>query len=252
MSISISNLSFSYYNYSDIFNIKNISLTIDKPSTVCIMGPNGSGKSTFLKTLVGLNTPYTGNILVDSTNIKNLSRLELAQKIAFVPQEVSININLRVLDIVAMGRYPYQTRFSFESAEDTQICKDSLKLVGMDRQMHTPFLALSGGEKQRILIARALAQKATLLLLDEPTAFLDIASKINFFKLLTELKEKQSIISLVVTHELHLASSFADSILLLDQGEIFAHGSPKEALTKDNLEKLFKVEFKDLLTPKLF
>jgi len=250
VSLCVKNLSFSYlplFKDKIPFSIKNISFSVEEPSLVAIMGPNGSGKSTLLKIILGMNTPYEGEVLINSKNLASLSCRELAKEIAFVPQDTDININLNVIDIVTMGRYPYQSTFSFESKKDIELSVEALDMVGMKDFLYNPYRLLSGGEKQKVLIARALSQQAKLLFLDEPTAFLDVSSQLLLYDLLKKLKKDKKVSSFIITHNLHLAAAYCDQSILFKKGELFNIGPSDKVLVKDTLEALFDVKFNTAL-----
>ena len=252
MILKTEKLSFKYFpvpKKETSFSLKEISFEINHPELVAIIGPNGSGKSTLLKTILGINTPYNGNIIIGNRNLQGLNPKELARRIAFVPQDTTIPLNLRVLDMVTMGRYPYQSNFSFESAEDIRISIDALRQVGIEKYASHPISTLSGGERQRAFIARALAQQANLLFLDEPTAFLDVSGQITLSRLLLKLRAQKNMTSLIITHNLHLASSFCNRIMLMKEGNLIGDGPPGELLTREQLEPLFETPFSEALFP---
>lgn len=209
VSISVDNLSIGY---SQKVVRKDISLSFFEGEMVCMLGPNGCGKSTFLRTLAGLQPALGG-----TTSLSSLSRHEMAKRLALVLTERVSLESVTIYDVVAMGRFPYTSFLGGLTKEDEQLITRSLESVDMAGRGETPFNALSDGEKQRVLVAKALAQQAPVILLDEPTAHLDLPSRIRLMQLLRELAHKERKTILVSTHELDLALHTADRILLMSE-----------------------------------
>ena len=218
----------------------DLDLNIPKGSLMGIVGPNGAGKSTLLKIILNLLAPVSGRIrfsIDGETDAKKARR-----KIAYVPQNGSVNWDFpaTVKDIVLMGRYPYKQHFGTYSADDVKIAEHYMNEVGIthlaDEQIHH----LSGGEKQRVFIAKALTQKPQILLLDEPTNHLDMKYKVALMKQLRAFKGT----TIVVLHDLNLAAQYCDHIVIMNKGTILKEGSPTEVLTPEILEPIFEVPFK--------
>jgi iron complex transport system ATP-binding protein len=207
---------------------------------VAILGPNASGKSTLLTLLAGLNRPLSGRIEVDGAEVSLLDLRTRAQRIALVQQESELLFPLRVWEYVLQGRYPYQRRLRFESAEDCLFAGNALAQVGAEALRDRWMDQLSGGEKQRVILARALAQQPSLLLLDEPTQHLDIGGKVELLRRLRRLADKRRYTVLVVTHELNLAAEFSDRIVLLHKGKCLRVGTPAEVYERGLLEDVFE------------
>lgn len=206
---------------------------------VSILGPNASGKSTLLGLLAGLNKPLSGRVEVDGTEVTALDLRTRAQRIALVAQESELLFPLRVWEYVLQGRYPYGRRLRFESQEDCLLAGNALAQVGADALRDRWMDRLSGGEKQRVILARALAQQPSLLLLDEPTQHLDIGGKVELLRRLRKLTDESRYTVLVVTHELNLAAEFSDRIVLLNKGKCLRVGTPAEVYERDLLEEVF-------------
>lgn len=207
---------------------------------VAILGPNASGKSTLLKLLAGIVKPLSGRIEVDGAEVGALDLRTRARKIALVQQESEVLFPLRVWEYVLHGRYPYGRRLRFESDEDCLLAGNALAQVGAASLRDRWMDQLSGGEKQRVILARALAQQPALLLLDEPTQHLDIGGKVELLRRLRRLADENRYTVLVVTHELNLAAEFSDRIVLLHKGKCLRVGAPADVYDRDLLEEVFE------------
>src|SRR5271168_1630248 len=207
---------------------------------VAILGPNASGKSTLLRLLAGIEKPLSGRIEVTGTEVSELDIRTRAQRIALVQQESELLFPLRVWEYVLQGRYPYGRRLRFETEDDCLLAGNALAQVGADPLRDRWMDQLSGGEKQRVILARALAQQPSLLLLDEPTQHLDIGGKVELLRRLRRLADESRYTVLVVTHELNLAAEFCDRIVLLHKGKCLRVGTPGEVYDRDLLEEVFE------------
>ena len=207
---------------------------------VAILGPNASGKSTLLKLLAGIVKPLSGRVEVDGAEVGALDLRTRAQKIALVQQESEVLFPLRVWEYVLQGRYPYGRRLRFESDEDCLMAGNALAQVGAAALRDRWMDQLSGGEKQRVILARALAQQPALLLLDEPTQHLDIGGKVELLRRLRRLADENRYTVLVVTHELNLAAEFSDRIVLLHRGKCLRVGAPADVYDRNLLEEVFE------------
>lgn len=230
------NLHFSYKTPV----IEDVSLAIEKGTLAVLIGPNGSGKSTLMKMLAKLLTPTKGRIFLENRLVENIPRREIAKQIAYVAQEAKVEFPLSAFEFVLQGRFAYGQGFGFEQDKDIKLAQKMMQLTSTDSFMNRQLNALSGGERQRVFLARALAQEPKLLLLDEPTANLDISHQVTTFKLLKSLALEQNLSVLLITHELNLASEFANKIFLLKAGKLFSQGVPKEVLFQNNLEAVFE------------
>lgn len=230
------NLCFSYQKSV----INNVSIDIKKNELVVLLGPNGSGKSTLMKMLAGLLSPNTGKVFLANRLLTSISRRELAKEVGYVAQETRVEFPLSVFEFILQGRFAYGRGVGFEQEKDFSVVHQAMELTAITEFKARQLNELSGGERQRVFLARALAQKPNLLLLDEPTANLDIAYQVATLKLLSRLTSQEGLTVLLITHEINLASEFADKILLLKDGKIFSQGSPSEVLTKNALENVFE------------
>jgi iron complex transport system ATP-binding protein len=221
------------------FALGPVSFQAQQRELIAILGPNASGKSTLLTLIAGLNRPLSGRIEIDGVEVSQIDLRTRAQQIALVQQESELLFPLRVWEYVLQGRYPYGRRLRFESAEDCLYAGNALAQVGADAFRDRWMDRLSGGEKQRVILARALAQRPSLLLLDEPTQHLDIGGKVELLRRLRRLADENRYAVLVVTHELDLAAEFCDRIVLLHKGKCLRVGTPAEVFERALLEEVF-------------
>jgi iron complex transport system ATP-binding protein len=222
--------------------IDEVSVTIAAGELVGILGPNGSGKTTLLKILSGTQTPSAGTIQFDQRPLSGWKRRDLARRIALVPQETHAPFDFTVLDIVLMGRYPHLGTFALEGPADLSIAKQALASTGTSAFEDRPFATLSGGEKQRVVIASALAQSPELLLLDEPTASLDLGHQLDVQLLLAGLNRDRGVTMVLSTHDLNLAAALCRHLILLRDGRVIAQGPTGDVLTPNTIRALYGVE----------
>lgn len=222
------------------FALGPVSFEAQQREVVAILGPNASGKSTLLALTAGLNKPLSGRVEIDGEEVSQIDLRTRAQRIALVQQESELLFPLRVWEYVLQGRYPHGRRLRFESAEDCLYAGNALSQVGADAFRDRWMDRLSGGEKQRVILARALAQQPSLLLLDEPTQHLDIGGKVELLRRLRRLANANRYTVLVVTHELDLAAEFCDRIVLLHKGKCLRVGTPAEVYERALLEEVFE------------
>jgi iron complex transport system ATP-binding protein len=222
--------------------VNDVFLNVERGELVGILGPNGSGKTTLLKLLGGIYRPTTGAVTLDNRPVAEWSHREIARRIAFVPQETHAPFDFTVLDIVLMGRFPHLGAFALEGPEDLAIARRALTATGTAPFEGRAFTTLSGGEKQRVVIASALAQSTQLLLLDEPTASLDIGHQIEVQMLLQHLNGGQGVTMLLSTHDLNLAAALCRRLVLLKEGQVLAAGPTEEVLTPAAVRALYGVE----------
>jgi ABC-type cobalamin/Fe3+-siderophores transport system ATPase subunit len=222
------------------FTLGPVTFEARQHELIAILGPNASGKSTLLGLLAGMHAPLAGRIALDGTDIVKLEAKIRAQRIALVQQESELLFPLRVWEYVLQGRYPYGRGLRFESAQDCLMAGNALAQVGADALRDRWMDQLSGGEKQRVILARALAQQPSLLLLDEPTQHLDIGGKVELLRRLRRLVSERRYTVLVVTHELDLAAEFSDRIVLLHKGKCLRAGTPAEVYERALLEEVFE------------
>jgi len=234
--IKVNQLSFAYDN-SPV--IRELSFSIEAGEFVGIIGPNGAGKSTLLKLLDRILQPQHGSIELNKKRLNKYNRKELARLIGFVQQDFTSAFNFSALDIVLMGRFPYQKSFSFDSVEDLEIARQVMRLTDCDYLKHRKFNTLSGGERQRIVLSSALAQEPEILLLDEPTTALDLKHQLHFYEILSKLNQEQGMTILTVTHDVNLAAQFCKRIIVMKGGEILADGDTKDVLNKMTLQNVY-------------
>src|SRR5262245_23052158 len=222
--------------------LDRVSLRLERGVIAALLGPNGSGKSTLIRLMAGIVHPLAGEIRIDGRSIGQLTRRDVALRLAVVPQETQTTFDFSVIDMVLMGRYAHLGPFELEAADDLAIARDALAATGTDALESRPFSSLSGGEKQRVVIASALAQASDLLLLDEPTASLDLAYQVEIAALLRRLNAERGATMIVSTHDLNLAASVCDRLILLKQGRVIAQGRTEDILTADRVRSLYDVD----------
>jgi iron complex transport system ATP-binding protein len=231
------------------FSLGPVSFEAQEREVVAILGPNASGKSTLLRLLAGMAKPLSGRVQVNGEEVSAMNPRTRAQRIALVQQESELLFPLRVWEYVLQGRYPYGKRLRFESDEDCLLAGNALAQVGADALRDRWMDELSGGEKQRVILARALAQQPSLLLLDEPTQHLDIGGKVELLRRLRKLADENRYTVLVVTHELNLAAEFSDRIVLLHKGKSLKVGTPAEVYERDVLAEVFEAQLEVEMRP---
>lgn len=248
------------FAYDDEPVLRGVSLAVPAGGFVGILGPNGSGKTTLLRLLAGTLRAPRGMVTFEGADIGSLSRSSLAQRLAVVPQETHLAFDYTVLEVVLMGRYPHLGTFQVEGPADLDIARDALVATGTRQFEDRLFTTLSGGEKQRVIIAAALAQLArsasepqvtgsSVLLLDEPTTALDLAYQLEVVSLLRDLHRRRGITVVVSTHDLNFAATVCSSLALLREGQVLAYGATSDVLTKSNIAKLYGVEADVTLHP---
>ena len=238
MSIEVKNLSFSY---GDRPVLHDISFSVEKGEFLSILGPNGVGKSTLFRCVLGLLSGYTGQVLVDGVDARSFSIQEAARHIAYIPQSSRSIFNYSVFDIVLMGRTSGLSTFRSPGKKDKELCRWAMEKVGITRLADRCFHRLSGGEQQLVLIARALVQKAPVLMLDEPTANLDFGNQLLVLEQARALaREGYTVIQ--TTHHPEQSYMFSDRILAIQKGRVLTEGNPKEVLTEDNIRALYGVD----------
>jgi iron complex transport system ATP-binding protein len=228
------------FSYEKEEVLSRLSFEVHKGEFLSIIGPNGSGKTTLIRLLSKVLEPSAGEIEINGVNISRIKRNELAQIVGVVPQDSFINFPFTVFEVVLMGRYPYLGRLAFERREDREIAKRAMVLTDVLYLEGRDINDLSGGERQRVLVARALAQEPEILLLDEFTSSLDLNHKIEIYNLIKRLNMEKSLTVINVSHDLNMASEYADRLLLLHRGEVSAIGKPGEVLKRDIIKEVFE------------
>jgi iron complex transport system ATP-binding protein len=225
--------------YGSVKVLESVDFSAAQGELLGILGPNGSGKTTLLRTIARILKPRTGAILLDGKHVLQMKDKEFSRTFATVPQDTAINFEFSALDIVLMGRNPHLKRLELESEKDIAIARRCMELTNCWQLAERPVTELSGGERQLVIIARALTQEPRVLLLDEPTSHLDINYQIEIMELLKHLTSHESLIIIAVIHDLNLAAQYCDRLVLLRNGTIIAIGSQYEVLTAENIKAAF-------------
>lgn len=239
MKLEVENLN---VNYGDKEIIKDFSFHINAGEIVTVIGPNGSGKSTLIKAISRCLKPVSGNIYLDKINIKNMHTKNIAQKLAVLPQVKNISSDISVEELVSYGRYPHLKFGKRLSKMDIEIVDWALEKTGLTNMKKRFAITLSGGERQRAWIAMSLAQKSEILLLDEPTTFLDISYQVEVLELIKELNETLDLTVVMVLHDLNQAARYSDKILVVNNGELSKFDTPDKIIDKELLKDVFKID----------
>ena len=258
------------FGYDDKAVVRNVSLDVADDGFVGIIGPNGSGKTTLLRLLAGTRAPQSGRVMLDGRPLTSLPRASIARRMAVVPQETQLAFEYTVLEVVLMGRYPHLGAFTIEGPSDIGVAREALAATGTVDLQSRPFSTLSGGEKQRVIIAAALAQisgtveagfsrpvsntvgaglrrpaeptSSRVLLLDEPTAALDLKYQLGVAALLRSLHKDHSLAVIVSTHDLNFAASLCHTLVMLKEGQVLAAGPVEDVLTAPRIRELYDVD----------
>jgi iron complex transport system ATP-binding protein len=230
-------LSFAYKDRAVLFGI---SMSIARGEMVGVLGPNGSGKTTLLNVFSGILSGR-GEVELNGKNIESYGRRELSKLFAVVPQESHVNFPYTVAEIVLMGRASYHSAFALEGKGDLDVARASMELTECLSLSNRYLHELSGGEKQRVMIARALAQEPEILLLDEPSAFLDLKHQVQIFQLLRRLNQQRRLTIVAALHDLNLAALFFPRLIMLRQGQVYCDGSPKQVLTENHIREVYDI-----------
>jgi iron complex transport system ATP-binding protein len=228
------------FRYEDSWILKDVDLRINEGEMLGVLGPNGSGKSTLLKVMDGVLLPQQGEVLLRGRPLTSLPRTDVAREIAMVAQENFFRFAFSVLQVVLMGRFPHLRRLQFEGDQDMNIALRALRATHASHLSGRSIHEISGGEKQRVLMARALAQEPRVVLLDEPTSFLDLKHKRDVFRLIASLSAERSLGVVLASHDMDLIAQYCHRIVMLKEGVMLQVGSPEEVLTADNIEALYE------------
>ena len=230
------------FAYRAVPVLQGISLAVERGDFLGLLGPNGSGKTTLLKVLAGMLRPDGGEVRLHDQRLSTLPRREIARQLAVVPQETHLAFEYSVLEMVLMGRHPHLGTFELEGPDDLAIARSALTATGTSDLEDRPFSTLSGGEKQRVIIASALAQSADLLLLDEPTASLDLRYQLEIASILVRLNRDRHVTIVLSTHDLNFAASVCRTLVMLRDGRVLASGDTRLVLTREAIARLYDVD----------
>ncbi len=236
MAIVANNLN---HSFGEDLVLGNVSFQVPKRDFFIIIGPNGSGKTTLMKIIAGILTSQNSELKILNRSINQYHRKALARTIAFVPQMLFVDFPFTVTEIVLMGRSPYLGILGLEEKEDMEIARKAIAFTGLENLAHRKLDQLSGGEQQRVFIAKAICQEPDIILLDEPTASLDLAYQVRIMDLMEQLKTEKGITVVMVSHDVNLAAMYADHLLLLHKGQVLCQGLPDEVITYQTLEAAY-------------
>ena len=227
------------YSYGDLHVLQDVSFSVRQGDFFVIIGPNGSGKTTLLKCISGILRPRAGSLDILGAPIEKYSRKSLARSIALVPQTAPVDFPFTATEVVLMGRAPHLGILGVEHRQDIDMARQAMEFTGVDSLAHRKLDQLSGGERQRVMIARAICQEPKIILLDEPTASLDLAHQVRIMDLMEALRGERKVTIVMVSHDINLAALYGNRLMLLKQGRILSLGSPSEVLTFQTLEAAY-------------
>jgi len=245
MTLTTDHVSYTYRRHrglEPVSALRDISVGVPRGSLTGLIGPNGCGKTTLLKLLAGVLSPDSGTVALDGQALASLPRRHVARRIAVVPQETHPVFEYTVLEMTLMGRHPHLGPFELEGPADLAIAREALAATGTAHLEDRSYMALSGGEKQRVVIASALAQSPEVLLLDEPTASLDLGYQLDIASLLQRLNRERSVTMVMATHDLNVAASICNTLVLMRDGRVLASGGTGDVLTSAMVRQLYGVE----------
>ena len=237
MQLKINDVAFSY---SSVPVLKNITYEAEGARFISILGPNGVGKSTLIHCINKILSPTGGSVFIDGEDVKEITIKELAKKIGYVPYSSNDTFPLTVVDTVLMGRHPHSKWKSLDN--DLDIVYDTLKMLGISHLAMRPFNELSAGQHQKVMLARGLVQEPQILLLDEPTSNLDIRHQLDVTKMLKRLSVEKQILIIMISHDINIAAKYADEVIMMHEGTIYAVGTPSDVITAENLRTVYGVE----------
>ncbi|MCM8819682.1 MAG: ABC transporter ATP-binding protein [Candidatus Omnitrophica bacterium] len=237
--IDVQDLYFSYSKYEDF--IKQLNIYFEEEKITTILGPNGSGKSTLLNLIANVTKPKGGTILIDGKKISTLGRKEIAKEMASVFQQNSAPEDITVYELVSYGRTPHKRYFEGLNREDEEIIKWAMDSTAISHLKDRNFSSLSGGERQRVWVAMALVQKTKILLLDEPTTYLDIHHQIEILNLIKKINKELNLTIIMVLHDINQAIKYSDNVVVMNNGKIAQYGKPKNIITQELIEEVYKV-----------
>jgi iron complex transport system ATP-binding protein len=241
--LRVDNVSFGYTSRrGSAFALHGVSVGVERGSLTGILGPNGCGKTTLLSLMAGVQRPQRGVVMLDGADMARMTRRHVAQRVASVPQETHPAFDYSVMEMVLMGRHPHLGALALEGPADIAIAHDTLVSTGTAHLSERAYMTLSGGEKQRVVIAAALAQSPQLLLLDEPTASLDLGYQLDIARLLRRLNRDRGVTMVLATHDLNLAASLCSHLVMLREGRVLVQGATSDVLNAEMVQALYGVE----------
>jgi iron complex transport system ATP-binding protein len=227
--------------YGDTLALQEISLEISSGDFLGVLGPNGCGKTTLLRVVRGTLRPQRGHVKLDERDLSTIDSRSLARTMAYLPQDMTIDLDFTIRELTLIGRSPHLTRFACESDADRRVAERSMELTDVLHLADRPVTALSGGERQRALIAMCLAQEPRILLLDEPTNHLDIAHQLSILDLIARIN-RDGLAVIAVFHDLNLAAEYCSRLILMENGRVAAAGTPAEVITENAIRRVYGVE----------
>ena len=228
--------------YDDTVVLESVSLRVEPGDIIGLIGPNGSGKTTLLRALSGVLQPSSGQILLEGRDIHEMPSREIARRVAAVSQDPVVDFSFDVRELVMMGRTPHIGRLGWETKHDLDIVKKAMEYLDVAHLADRPITEISGGERQRVFIAMALAQEPRVLLLDEATSHLDIDHQLGILDLIHQRNREEGLTVLLVSHDLNLAADYCDKLVLLNEGRIMLTGSPEEVVTEENIRRVYRAQ----------
>ncbi len=231
-----------YFDYGNGYVLNGVSLDMAEGAFNAIIGPNGSGKTTLLRLITGYYRPQKGRVLLGGRDVCNYPAKELAKLMALIPQQSYMGYDFTVRDVVLMGRNPHIPRWQQVQKEDMDVADEAMRRTDVYELRDRSVLGLSGGEWQRLVIARALTQQSPILILDEPVAHLDIKHQANIMHLVRELMQEKGITVICVLHELNMAMRFADKLAVLKKGRLAAYGPPQAVLSREKIREVYETD----------
>jgi len=244
--LSIENIS---AGYDSKLVLRNVSMNVEAGRFIGLIGPNGSGKTTLLRVISGVLAPKDGRVLLKNAMLQKIGRRNLAKTLACLSQDFSLDLSFTVRQITLMGRSPHLSKIAKETRRDFEIAENAMKLADVSHLAQRLITEISGGERQRALIAMCLAQEPKVLLLDEPTSHLDIAHQLSALDLIRKLNRQTSMTVIAVFHDLNLAAEYCDKLLVLNRGRVETFGSPEDVLTADMILKVYGAKVQILQNP---
>lgn len=227
---------------SDTLIVEDLSMNVKKSEFVCIIGPNGCGKSTLIKAISGINKVKSGEIFIDGINKKDMKRKDFAKKVAFLMQFNNMPSGMSAREIVHFGRHPYVNAFKGFTKDDYDIVDWAIEQTDIESLLEKDIAMLSGGEKQRVFLAMALAQEPEILILDEPTNHLDIKYQYELLKLVKRINKENNITVICVLHDINQALRFSDKVFVMEKGKLIISGEPSECISPEIMKKVYGIE----------